>query len=196
MTVKRRSVNDAEKRGTRPKPITSKGTLTTVDKALAGRMYSGLRRTNVVATLAKLNIPFPAELPDITASEAFPIKITDVEDRALGDLHSYWGAQFARTNALFSIARAERKRLDRVVKRREKIVFRRYAPSSPRSTFVDKVWGDVYAHVLIAKLEKRLDGAEALETVLEGLVKDFNTYLEIIRSEMMFRMSERKATNG
>jgi len=187
-------VSDAVKRGTsKIRPITSKGaTVTTVDKALTGKMYAGLRRTNVVKTLANLNIPFPAELPDIREDQAFPIRIGDTDDRALGDLQSFWGAHFARANALLSIARAEHKRLDRVVKRREKVIFRNYAPSNPRSTFVDQVWGNVYAHVVIAKLEKRLDAAESLEIVLEGLVRDFSTYLDIIRTEMQWRMSERR----
>lgn len=197
--IKPRTAKGVGKRGTskhKSEPITHRGTVTTIDRALAGKMYASLRRSNVVRTLSQLNIPFPAQLPDIRQDQQFPVRIGDVQDRTLGDLQSFWGAQFARANALLSIARAEHKRLDRVVKRREKVIFRQYAPSSPRSTFVDKVWGDVYAHVAIAKLEKRLDAAEAIEIVLEGLVKDFSTYLDIIRSEMMFRMSERKATNG
>jgi hypothetical protein len=188
--MKRRIVKGARRDGlSKIEPIT---TVTTIDKALAGEMYEFLRRSVVVRTLAGLNIPFPADLPTITEAQVFPIKIGEVEDRDLGDLQSYWGAQFARTNALLSLARAEKKRLDRVVKRREKVFFRQYAPSSPRSTFVDAVWGNVYAHQVIAKLEKKLDAAEALETVLEGLTKDFATYLEIIKTEMQFRMSERR----
>jgi hypothetical protein len=175
----------------RPQPIT---TVTTVDRALAGKMYDGLRRANVVSVLAALNIPFPAELPDITEATQVPIKIGDVEDRTLGDLQSFWGAQFARCNALLSITRAEAKRLDRIVKRQEKIIFRQYAPSNPRSTLVDAVWGNVYAHSSLAKLEKKLDSAIALEETLEGLTKDFQIYLDIIRSELMWRMSERRAT--
>src|SRR5215470_5072833 len=99
----------------RYKPIVS--TITTIDNALAGSLYESLGRTKAVQTLSGLNIPFPAELPDITEQTAFPLEIGTVEDRTLSDLQSFWGAQAARVQALLSLARAEKKRLERVVER-------------------------------------------------------------------------------
>jgi len=54
------------------------------------------------------------------------------------------------------------------------------------------VWGNVYAHPTVKKLELKLDKITELEVVLEGLTKDFHTYLTIIQTEMTWRMSERR----
>jgi len=179
----------AERRLRRYEPIT---TVTTVDNALAGTAYEVLGRSAAVEALANLNIPFPADLPGITEETTFPLRIGVVDDRDLGNLQSFWGAQAARVQALLSLARAEKKRLERYTERREKYYFRMYAPATPRSTFVDAIWGNVYAQPEIKKLERKLDKITELEIVLEGLTKDFHTYLNIIQTEMTWRMSERR----
>jgi len=173
----------------RREPIT---TVTSVNNALAGAMLATLGRSSVVQTLANLNIPFPADLPGITEETTFPLHIGEVDDRDLSNLQSFWGAQAARVQALLSLARAEKKRLERVTERKEKVIFRFYSPSNPRSTHVDAVWGNVYAHPEVRKLEIKLDKTTELEIVLEGLTKDFHTYLTIIQTEMTWRMSERR----
>jgi hypothetical protein len=155
-------------------------------------MLATLGRSSVVQTLANLNIPFPADLPGITEETTFPLHIGEVDDRDLSNLQSFWGAQAARVQALLSLARAEKKRLERVTERKEKVIFRFYSPSNPRSTHVDAVWGNVYAHPEVRKLEIKLDKTTELEIVLEGLTKDFHTYLTIIQTEMTWRMSERR----
>jgi hypothetical protein len=171
-------------------PIT---TVTTVDNALAGTMYAVLGRSKVVRSLADLNIPFPADLPGITEETTFPLDISRVEDRALSDLQSFWGAYAARAQALLSLARARKKRLERITERKEKIIFKLHSPSNPRSTHVDALWGLVYKNSAVRSLNLKLDYITELEIVLDGLTKDFHTYLNIIQTEMTWRMSERRA---
>jgi hypothetical protein len=168
-------------------------TVTTIDGALAGSLYAALGRSKVVQTLADLNIPFPADLPGIDERTTFPLAIGDVEDRDLGNLQSFWGAQTARVQALLALARAEKKRLERVTERMEKRIFRQHSPANPRSVHVDAVWGLVYRNKSVRSLNLKLDNVTALEIALDGLTKDFQTYLSVIQTEMTWRMSERRA---
>jgi hypothetical protein len=191
MKIRRQSANGAVRSGSsRPEPYAE---VTTVDQAFPGEKYRALRRSHAFTLLSELNVPVPGELQDITSEDAFPTRIGTVEDRELSNLASFWGTQYSRAITILSLARAERKRLEAVKAIEEKKIFDTIRPQNPRSTFVDALWGEVYKRPRIRQLGRDLRDMETLETMMDGLTKGFQTYLQIVQGEMTWRMSERRA---
>jgi hypothetical protein len=153
-------------------------------------------RTELLETLANLQIPFPAQLPDITESEAFPTDVTALSPIQLRSLQSYWAAQYARINALLGITRGERKAQDRKVDRAKKRLFRVFAPERSSKTYVDALWGKVQASKRIANMERELDNLIRLEEALDALTKDFQMYVNALDRESMWRMAEMRVATG
>ena len=121
MRVKRPSANGVVKSGSsRPEPY---ATVANISDALPSEKYNAIRRSHVFDLISKLDVPFPAELPEISSSDTFPIRISTVEDRELSNLASFWGAQYTHIVGLLSLARAERKRLEAVKGIAEKKIF-------------------------------------------------------------------------
>jgi hypothetical protein len=166
-------------------------TVVPLTQSLIQGMYAG-NRNAALERLSKLQIPFPAQLPDIDATHQFPLNITRVNNNTLRNLLSYWSSQFARVNALLGVAKGRHKKLDRYVEREKKKRFRMIAPSTPRSKYVDAIWGEVQASTRIGKLEKSLDEAIQMEELLTALTRDFSTYVEVLQADMNFRMAEMK----
>ena len=153
-------------------------------------------RTELLETLSRLSIPFPAKLPDITESDAFPTDITTVQPRELRALQSYWAAQFARVNALLGITRGEKKAQERKVDRAKKRLFRIFAPERSSKTYVDALWGKVQASKRISAMERELDNLIMLEESLDALTKDFQMYVNALDRESMWRMAEMRIASG
>jgi|SRR5215470_8597821 len=147
-------------------------------------------RTELLETLARLQIPFPARLPDISSDDAFPTDITAVQPRELRALQSFWAAQFARTNALLGITRGERKAQERKLDRAKKRLFRIYAPERSSKIYVDAIHGKVAASRRITDMEIELDNLIRMEEALDALTKDFNMYVTALDRESMWRMAE------
>lgn len=174
------------------KPKTDVFTVVPLNQNIIAGMYAG-NRNDALERLSKLQIPFPAQLPDIDAVHQFPLDITRVDNNKLRNLLSYWSSQFARVNALLGVAKGRHKKLDRYVEREKKKRFRMLAPSAAtRSRYVDSIWGEVQASTRIAKLEKLLDEAIQMEELLTSLTRDFSTYVEVLQADMNFRMAEMK----
>jgi hypothetical protein len=147
-------------------------------------------RTELLDTLSRLSIPFPAKMPDITESDAFPTNVVNVGARDLRALQSYWAAQYARVNALLGITRGERKAQERRLDRAKKRLFRVFAPERSSKIYVDAIHGKVFASKRISEMERELDNLIRLEDALDALVRDFQMYVSVIERELMFRMSE------
>lgn len=150
-------------------------------------------RTELLETLASLNIPFPARMPDITEEETFPSDVTMLGPRELRSLQSYWAAQFARVNALLGITRGEMKAQDRLVEREKLKLFRLYA--QPR-TLKDVTLGKVLASKRIGEMERNLDDLVRLTEALDALTKDFQMYVNALDRESMWRMAEMRIASG
>jgi len=153
-------------------------------------------RTELLDTLARLSIPFPAQMPDITSENAFPTDITMVQPRELRALQSYWAAQFARINALLGIARGEKKASERRLDRAKKRLFRIFAPERSSKIYVDAIHGKVQASKRIANMERELDNLIILEEALDALTKDFQMYVNALDRESMWRMAEMRISSG
>src|SRR5947209_10617557 len=166
-------------------------TVVPIDQRLIATIYKG-NRSRALEQLSKLNIPFPAKLPDIDSEHQFPVDITRINNNELREKLSYWASQFARVNALLGLARGRRKKLDRYVDRQKKILFKMRAPTGTRSKYVDAIWGEVQATQSIARLERMYDTAIEMEEALEALAKDFSKYVEILQADLMWRQSEMK----
>lgn len=153
-------------------------------------------RTELLETLARLNIPFPARMPDITQDDAFPTDITRIQPRELRALQSYWAAQFARVNALLGITRGERKAQERKTDRAKKRLFRIFAPERSSKIYVDAIHGKVLASKRISNMERELDNLLRLEDALDALTKDFQMYVNALDRESMWRMAEMRIASG
>lgn len=153
-------------------------------------------RTELLETLARLSIPFPAKMPDITEDDAFPTDITRVQPRELRALQSYWAAQFARVNALLGITRGEKKAQERRLDRAKKRLFRIFAPERSSKIYVDAIHGKVQASKRIATMERELDNLIMLEEALDALTKDFQMYVSALDRESMWRMAEMRIASG
>jgi hypothetical protein len=153
-------------------------------------------RTELLETLARLSIPFPAQMPEITEDNAFPSDITMIQPRELRALQSYWAAQFARVNALLGITRGEKKAQERILDRSKKRLFRIFAPERSSKVYVDALWGKVQASKRIANLERELDNLIRLEEALDALTKDFQMYVNALDRESMWRMAEMRVASG
>lgn len=167
---------------------------------LSPRMIQSLEmvvpRTELLETLARLNIPFPARMPDITQDDAFPTDITRIQPRELRALQSYWAAQFARVNALLGITRGERKAQERKTDRAKKRLFRIFAPERSSKIYVDAIHGKVLASKRISIMERELDNLLRLEDALDALTKDFQMYVNALDRESMWRMAEMRIASG
>jgi hypothetical protein len=168
---------------------------------LSARMIRGMEmvvpRTELLETLAHMQIPFPAKLPDITEDDAFPTDITAVGSRELRSLQSYWTAQFARVNAILGITRGELKAQERLLDREKKKLFRVLAPERKSNTYVDAIQGQVLKTKRIGTLEREVDNLVRLVEALEALTRDFNMYVTALDRESMWRMAEmRMARSG
>jgi hypothetical protein len=179
-----------KRRKKRPDILTARS----IDKDTLGKLYTGLERNTALKRLASLEIPFPSQLPDITADDSFPIDVTRISGQHLRRQLSYWTAQFARVNALLGLAKGRKSVLERKVDREKKIRFKIVAPSQKSKTYVDAVWGDVQTSQNIAKLEKLLDMAIEIEEALNALARDFSKYSDVLQAELMYRQSEMKLT--
>lgn len=161
---------------------------------LTPRMIQSLEmvvpRTELLETLSRLSIPFPAQMPDITEGDAFPTDVTMIQPRELRALQSYWAAQFARINALLGITRGEKKAQERKLDRAKKRLFRVFAPERSSKIYVDAIHGKVQASKRIANMERELDNLIVLEEALDALTKDFQMYVNALDREMMYRMAE------
>jgi len=153
-------------------------------------------RKEILETLARLNIPFPAKMPDITQDDAFPTDITMIQPRELRALQSYWAAQFARVNALLGITRGEKKAQERKLDRAKKRLFRIFAPERSSKIYVDAIHGKVQASKRIADMERELDTLIVLEEALDALTKDFQMYVNALDRESMWRMAEMRISQG
>lgn len=160
------------------------------------RMEMVVPRTELLETLARLSIPFPSQLPDISQEDAFPTDITRIQPRELRSLQSYWAAQFARVNALLGITRGERKAQERKTDRAKKRLFRIFAPERSSKVYVDALWGKVQASKRIAEMERELDNLLRLEEALDALTKDFQMYVNALDRESMWRMAEMRIASG
>lgn len=167
---------------------------------LTPRMIQSLEmvvpRTELLETLSRLSIPFPAKMPDITKDDAFPTDITMVQPRELRALQSYWAAQFARVNALLGITRGEKKAQERKLDRAKKRLFRVFAPERSSKIYVDAIHGKVQASKRIASMERELDNLIVLEEALDALTKDFQMYVNALDRESMWRMAEMRIAGG
>lgn len=167
---------------------------------LTPRMIQSLEmvvpRTELLETLARLSIPFPAKMPDITREDAFPTDITVIQPRELRALQSYWAAQFARVNALLGITRGEKKAQERKLDRAKKRLFRVFAPERSSKIYVDAIHGKVQASKRIASMERELDNLIVLEEALDALTKDFQMYVNALDRESMWRMAEMRIASG
>lgn len=164
---------------------------------LTSRMIRGLEnvvpRTELLETLAKLQIPFPRRLPDVTEDDAFPTDLTAVQPRELRQLQSYWAAQFARVNAILGITRGEMKVQERLVTREKLKAFHTHAQSK---VVKDATMGRILKFRRIADLERELDSLVRLVEALEALTKDFQMYVNALDRESMWRMAEMRITTG
>jgi len=167
---------------------------------LTPRMISNLEavipRQEILETLAKMSIPFPRKLPDITADDAFPTDVTRIQPQELRALQSYWAAQFARVNALLGITRGELKAQERICDREKLKLFRVYAPTRDSKVLKDSVLGKVLASKRIGAMEREIDNLVRIVEALEALTKDFQMYVTALDRESMWRMAEMRIATG
>lgn len=167
---------------------------------LTPRMIRGLEdvvpRTELLETLARLSIPFPRRLPDVTEDDAFPTDVTAIQPRELRQLQSYWAAQFARVNAILGITRGEMKAQERRVSRERDKRFHLIAPERSSKVYVDAIKGRVLKNKRIAEMERELDSLIILTEALEALTKDFQMYVQALDRESMWRMAEMRISSG
>jgi hypothetical protein len=175
---------------TKTKDHTNLAAVAPLTPAMIQHLEMVVPRTELLETLARLQIPFPARLPDIKEDDAFPTDITSVQPRELRALQSFWAAQFARTNALLGICRGERKAQERKLDRAKKRLFRIYAPERSSKIYVDAIHGKVAASRRITDMEIELDNLIRMEEALDALTKDFNMYVTALDRESMWRMAE------
>lgn len=175
---------------------TAINTVVPVDRQLIKGLYGGLERSHALKVLGELQVPFPAELPDIDAAHTFPTDVTKCSPNTLRELLSYWTSQFARVNALLGLAKGREKILERRTEREKLIQFNIRAPSQKSRSFSDAIKGEIQQTQTVSLLEKNLDRAHELVFVLSALAKDFDAYCQVLNSEMMFRMSEMKSIRG
>jgi hypothetical protein len=164
---------------------------------LSPRMISNLEmvvpRVELLETLARLSIPFPKKLPDITEDDAFPTDVTRLGPRELRQLQSYWAAQFARINAVLGVTRGEMKAHERLVDRERLKAFHTHA--QPKRV-KDATMGRILKLKRIADLERELDNLVRLVEALEALTKDFQMYVNALDRESMWRMAEMRISTG
>lgn len=143
------------------------------------RLLAGIGRldpitTSVVSTLSDLGLAFPG--PIEREDMDFPSDLTSVSMVEIGELHSYWSAQYARSTTIHGVVIAQKRSLKFEMTR-----LRAVLPSAEQAELVEGKRRQLEAEYA------RVDAADAM---LSGLVDAQKKYVDACSRELTRRQIE------
>jgi hypothetical protein len=143
-------------------------------KLLAGIGKLDPITARVADTLAELGLAFPGAVHQDPVE--FPSDLTATSMLELGELHSYWSAQFARTTTVHGVVVAQKRSLKFELTR-----LRAVLPSAEQASTIEERRRQLEAE------HARVDAADAM---LSGLVDGQKRYVDACSREITRRQIE------
>jgi Txe/YoeB family toxin of Txe-Axe toxin-antitoxin module len=122
--------------------------------------------------------------------DSFPTVISQLSDKEVRNLLSFWTSHYAYANYRLGRANARKLILTRLVERRRSILFQKLKPEKKTSDWSEAIQGRIQMDKRFKYLTEELAKAEGIVEILQPLVWDFKAYAEAASREITARYNE------